>query len=159
MALETPSRPPPFMANAILNFHFDYLNPSLIHRITSSIASFDTKPIQFNANVLVLNNWNQAPLAFVITDAHISLGKNYFLERKAVKKLISTLAKSEICAKEWNSKSTRGKITFQQNWGKYILLHYKTIFAKKGLKSEAVFGAIYDIMWTMWPRVTLLTGK
>ena len=30
MALETPSRPPPFMANAILNFHFDYLNPSLI---------------------------------------------------------------------------------------------------------------------------------
>ena len=30
MALETPSRPPPPMANAILNFHFDYLNPSLI---------------------------------------------------------------------------------------------------------------------------------
>ena len=29
MANETPSRPPPFMANAILNFHFDYLNPSL----------------------------------------------------------------------------------------------------------------------------------
>ena len=32
MANETPSRPPPpFMANAILNFHFDYLNPSLIN--------------------------------------------------------------------------------------------------------------------------------
>ena len=30
MALETPSRPPPFMANAILNFHFDFLTPSLI---------------------------------------------------------------------------------------------------------------------------------
>ena len=31
MALETPSRPPPaFMANAILNFHFDYLTTSLI---------------------------------------------------------------------------------------------------------------------------------
>ena len=29
MALETPSRPPPFMANAILNFHFDYLTTSL----------------------------------------------------------------------------------------------------------------------------------
>ena len=30
MANETPSRPPPpFMANAILNFHFDYLTPSL----------------------------------------------------------------------------------------------------------------------------------
>ena len=31
MALETPLRPPPpFMANAILNFHFDFLHPSLI---------------------------------------------------------------------------------------------------------------------------------
>ena len=29
IALETPSRPPPLMANAILNFHFDFLNPSL----------------------------------------------------------------------------------------------------------------------------------
>ena len=31
MANETPSRPPPppFMANAILNFHFDYVTPSL----------------------------------------------------------------------------------------------------------------------------------
>ena len=29
MALETPSRPLPFMANAILNFHFDYLTTSL----------------------------------------------------------------------------------------------------------------------------------
>ena len=42
MALETPSRPPPFMANVILNFHFDYLNPSLrqqsksIHDFTST---------------------------------------------------------------------------------------------------------------------------
>ena len=32
MANETPSRPPPFMANAILNFHSDFLNPSLIER-------------------------------------------------------------------------------------------------------------------------------
>ena len=30
MALETPSRPPPLMANTILNFHFDYWNTSLI---------------------------------------------------------------------------------------------------------------------------------
>ena len=30
VALETPSRPrPPFMANAILNFHFDFLHTSL----------------------------------------------------------------------------------------------------------------------------------
>ena len=31
MALKTPSRPlPPFMANTILNFHFDYWHPSLM---------------------------------------------------------------------------------------------------------------------------------
>ena len=29
VALETPSRPPPFMAKTILNFCFDYWNPSL----------------------------------------------------------------------------------------------------------------------------------
>ena len=29
VALETPSRPPPFMANAILNFHFDFPGTSL----------------------------------------------------------------------------------------------------------------------------------
>ena len=33
MANETPSRPPPFMANAILNFHFDYRHPSLMQEI------------------------------------------------------------------------------------------------------------------------------
>ena len=30
VALQTPSRPPPFMAKTILNFHFDFLNRSLI---------------------------------------------------------------------------------------------------------------------------------
>ena len=30
MANETPSRPPPLMENAIKNFHFDFLKPSLI---------------------------------------------------------------------------------------------------------------------------------
>ena len=35
-ALETPSRPPPpFMANAILNFHFHYLTPYLINTAAS----------------------------------------------------------------------------------------------------------------------------
>ena len=29
VALETPKDPPPFMAKSILNFHFDYLTPSL----------------------------------------------------------------------------------------------------------------------------------
>ena len=49
MALETPSRPPtPFMANAILNFHFDFLTPSLIevlaHAIYSISRSFASCP-------------------------------------------------------------------------------------------------------------------
>ena len=35
VALETPSRPPPFMANAILNFHFDYWHTSLISQYLS----------------------------------------------------------------------------------------------------------------------------
>ena len=41
MANETPSRPPPrppFMANAILNFHFDFLHPSLIHILSFSFV-------------------------------------------------------------------------------------------------------------------------
>ena len=40
MALETPSRPPPFMANAILNFHFDFLKPSLSYILTNSDDAF-----------------------------------------------------------------------------------------------------------------------
>ena len=41
MALETPSRPPPFMAKSILNFHFDYLTPSLTNfhdKVTKSVT-------------------------------------------------------------------------------------------------------------------------
>ena len=34
MALETP----PFMANAILNFHFDYLTPSLISTVGALVV-------------------------------------------------------------------------------------------------------------------------
>ena len=47
MANETPSRPPPFMANAILNFHFDYLHTSL---------SKSTKTISFCVKSL-FENW------------------------------------------------------------------------------------------------------
>ena len=36
MANETPSRPPPFMANAILNFHFDYVTTSLNNNASMS---------------------------------------------------------------------------------------------------------------------------
>ena len=37
-----PSRPPPFMAKTILNFHFDYLNPSLSLRILTVLRKKDT---------------------------------------------------------------------------------------------------------------------
>ena len=46
MAIETPSRPPsppPFMANAILNFHFDFLKPSLIKILNNCFTLFDHK--------------------------------------------------------------------------------------------------------------------
>ena len=39
VALETPSRPPPFMANAILNFHFDFLTTSLMYKVLSTADS------------------------------------------------------------------------------------------------------------------------
>ena len=34
-----PRDPPPFMANAILNFHFDYLNPSLTSQTNCQLVS------------------------------------------------------------------------------------------------------------------------
>ena len=39
MANETPSRPPPLMANAIKNFHFDFLTTSLIGQILWQLES------------------------------------------------------------------------------------------------------------------------
>ena len=38
--LETP---PSFMANAILNFHFDYLTPSLSRTIRQNLGTFEDK--------------------------------------------------------------------------------------------------------------------
>ena len=35
-----PRDPPPFMAKTILNFHFDYLNPSLISKGFANICHF-----------------------------------------------------------------------------------------------------------------------
>ena len=38
VALETPSRPPPFMAKASLNFYLDYLTPSLTGRHENDVS-------------------------------------------------------------------------------------------------------------------------
>ena len=46
VALETPSRPPPFFAKANLNFHFDYLNPSLIQYMKHFFKEFYNRCIQ-----------------------------------------------------------------------------------------------------------------
>ena len=59
MALETPSRPPPLMANAIKNFHFDFLKPSLRnfhHRI--NICKFYEIALFFMQNTLLNGNRN-----------------------------------------------------------------------------------------------------
>ena len=38
MALNPGLDPPPLMANAILNFHFDYLNPSLTNNNENAVG-------------------------------------------------------------------------------------------------------------------------
>ena len=43
----SPRDPPPFLANAILNFHFDYLNPSL----TPSVGVLSVAPALLKACV------------------------------------------------------------------------------------------------------------
>ena len=45
MANETPSRPPPLMANAIKNFHFDFLKPSLSSTLVETIRAKRTKEV------------------------------------------------------------------------------------------------------------------
>ena len=46
VALETPSRPPPpFMANTILNFHFDYWNTSLSVIYSTGYTDVSIHPI------------------------------------------------------------------------------------------------------------------
>ena len=42
-----PRAPPPFMANAILNFHFDFLNPSLIGNIFLILRNCITQMFHF----------------------------------------------------------------------------------------------------------------
>ena len=37
------SRPPPFMAKTILNFHFDYLNPSLSSPVCDVRVTYPTE--------------------------------------------------------------------------------------------------------------------
>ena len=59
MANETPSRPtPPFMANAILNFHFDYLNPSLSCLALISFRLLQVKSISLSiSKCIIQTSW------------------------------------------------------------------------------------------------------
>ena len=43
--------PSPFMANAILNFHFDYLNPSLIKYVIKIFPAYDGRKAQIQSQV------------------------------------------------------------------------------------------------------------
>ena len=50
------SRPPPFMAKAILNFHFDYLNPSLITNLMFKCLMFSQTRFLHAAVVMPSNS-------------------------------------------------------------------------------------------------------
>ena len=58
MANETPSRPPPFMANAILNFHFDYVTPSLTSHDLSIFWSLRHKRKDYLRKMSYIQNKN-----------------------------------------------------------------------------------------------------
>ena len=47
VALETPPAGRPFMANTILNFHFDYLNPSLIYVLHFHLSSMRNTKVRY----------------------------------------------------------------------------------------------------------------
>ena len=55
VALETPSRPPPFMASTISNFHFDYLNTSL-RSMKGAAAEDDDQTVQEIVQLFVRKN-------------------------------------------------------------------------------------------------------
>ena len=55
-----PRDPPPFMANAILNFHFDYLNPSLIENAQHLVISCHHDSFRFN-NIFFSFNFKFIP--------------------------------------------------------------------------------------------------
>ena len=52
VAIETPSRPPPFMANAILNFHFDYPHTSLKWTLAPAVLSSEREHLLHNKKSL-----------------------------------------------------------------------------------------------------------
>ena len=82
MANETPSRPPPFMANAILNFHFDYRHTSLT--ILGSIApsGAGTTMISLVGCCLVLffkPKMNCVKMSDVSVDFHCTESRQWFV--------------------------------------------------------------------------------
>ena len=72
MANETPSRPPPLMANAIKNFHFDFLHPSL-----SDAQGLDAG-IKMALLISVMKTKNCHPKIEDGTDLRILPQKQYF---------------------------------------------------------------------------------
>ena len=64
VALKTPSRPPPFMANAILNFHFDFLNPSLTFTFSylgTAEESLELKHVRWQWKILIRSQQTSSP--------------------------------------------------------------------------------------------------
>ena len=78
VALETPSRPPPFMANAILNFHFDFPHTSLTNFcLKGEKASFmRTRELRLQTTIYFWtstsgHSWSSQ---FLINDQHDTKG-------------------------------------------------------------------------------------
>ena len=90
MALETPSIPPPFIANAILNFHFDFLNPSLINTICR-VLFFSSRSI----TILILECHSVMVVVFALDDrfhfCHLGKTECKKIGTKTNRKIFTTL--------------------------------------------------------------------
>ena len=77
VALETPSRPPTFMAKTILNFHFDYLIPSLsdfwqsssdfwqaVMTISTVAQQLPYKVFWLESDMILIANWRNDNLSW-----------------------------------------------------------------------------------------------
>ena len=93
------STPPPFMANAILNFHFDFLNPSLISLSGELVDFFQAEP-QFTwwQSQTLISAQVRSPQGLLTTDSVLQDKRQRFPENK------------------WT------KIALTRNWKKYIYI-------------------------------------
>ena len=93
------SRPPPFMANAILNFHFDYLTPSLIANLFLHA---------FLSNILVMKKlfpphaWSYIAEDVIMRNFHFkSISTNYRSRKWSLIVVCSLRVMTEMGSRLW----------------------------------------------------------